>query len=436
MKKFPKILVALLVLSLFVGLFSTVTFANASQFKEVNLNVSQLKVGFYNNTALTGDITLHCANSDITKETKNLVDNKSNPFYWSKPYKFNDLKDYGGNIVPAILIDVANGGDGVAICGYEMNLRDYGDCQIYHYELQATLTANSDEWVKICEDSGIEWATDEYHTEFEEVTVYKVRILFYDIGDPDYAKDTAYGTLPADSTRFSLSEINLLAKRNATTTPTEPATEAPTQAPTSIRPSFTMPGSLTQPATEAPTEAPTAAPTEAPTAAPTVAPTQAPTAAPTVAPTEVPTAAPTAAPTEAATAAPTVAPTTAPTEATTPATEPVITTPATEPVEQPTEATQTPVAPTEQATVQPSTPAEEAPTVPATEPAVTEPVATDPAATEPETTEPENTESTTDVGGADKPNNTAVIIIIIAIVVAAGLAGTMVFFIIKKKRAQ
>lgn len=391
MKRFPKILVALLMLALFVSLFPSVTYA-ANDLKEVRLTVDQLDVGYYNVNNLNGDIILHCANSDINKETKNLVDNKSNPFYWSKPYAFTELKEMNGQPnpnatkVPAILIDVANGGDGVAICGYEMQLRDYLDCIPYSYEIQATLSANSNDWVSIHKDGNTVWNGADYHCEFTEATVYKVRILFYEIGDADVALDTAYGTLPAGSTRFSLSEINLLTKRNATTTPTE----APTEVPTS-RPGFVIP-----------TETPTAAPTEAPTAAPT----QAPTAAPTQAPTAAPTQAPTAAPTQAPTAAPTQAATEAPTQVTTePATqEPVATVP--------TDATEEPTAPTQAATTAP------------TEEQTTAAPATDPAPTTADT----NTDGT--VG--EKPNYTAYIIA--AIAVAAVIAVGSVLLIIKKKR--
>ena len=391
MKRFPKILVALLMLALFVSLFPGVTYA-ANDLKEVRLTVDQLDVGYYNVNNLNGDIILHCANSDITKETKNLVDNKSNPFYWSKPYAFSELKEMNGQPnpnatkVPAILIDVANGGDGVTICGYEMQLRDYMDCIPYSYEIQATLSANSNDWVSIHKDGNTVWNGADYHCEFTEATVYKVRILFYEIGDADVALDTAYGTLPAGSTRFSLSEINLLTKRNATTTPTE----APTQEPTS-RPGFVIP-----------TETPTAAPTEAPTAAPT----QAPTAAPTQAPTAAPTQAPTAAPTQAPTAAPTQAATEAPTQVTTePATqEPVATVP--------TDATEEPTAPTQAATTAP------------TEEQTTAAPATDPA--------PTTADTNTDGTAGEKPNYTAYIIA--AIAVAAVIAVGSVLLIIKKKR--
>ena len=427
MKRFPKFFLALLVLTMFVSLFSTVSFA-ASDLKEVRLNGTQLQVGHYTDASLSGNFVLNSANTDIAKETKNLVNNSNKaPYFWSKAYNLNQLKDYGGSTVPAILIDVANGGEGVAICGYEMYLREALDCVPLHFEFQITTAANSDAWVKVFEDAEPSWNGAEYHREFDEVTAYKVRILFYDIDVADTAFDDGhYENLTAEQTRFSLAEINLLEKINSGS---NKPTEAPTQAPT--RPVFTMPP--TQTPTEAPTEAPTAAPTEAPTAAPTEAPTAAPTEAPTAAPTEAPTAAPTeaptAAPTEAPTAAPTEAPTAAPTEAPTEAPVQNVTTPVTEPTVIVTEPNQIETVPTETVT-EPEATVEV--TVTPTDP--TKQMPTD-AATEPEATEPENTDSTSNVGGAAKPDNTAIIIIVAAIVVVAALIGTLVFFIIKKKRA-
>ena len=46
MKKFPKMIAALLVVALFVALCSTVSFA-AADLKEVRLTVDQLDVGYY-----------------------------------------------------------------------------------------------------------------------------------------------------------------------------------------------------------------------------------------------------------------------------------------------------------------------------------------------------------------------------------------------------
>lgn len=393
MKKFPKLLAAIMVIALFVGICSTASFA-AADMKEIRLTGEQLQVGHYSDASLTGGFVLNSANSDIAKETKNLVDNKSYPYFWSKPYEFNDLVAYGGNVVPAILIDVANGGEPATLSGFNMELREFLDCHPFSFEIQATTSADSTEYIKVFEDTDTasDWDGADYHCEFDEVTVYKVRILFYDIGEADTAADAGhYTTLTGTQTRFSLAEIDLLTKRETSTNATEAPTQAPTEEPTI--PSLVIP---TTAPTQAPTAAPTAAPTQAPTAAPTAAPTQAPTAAPTVAPTAAPTQAPTAAPTQAPTQEATDAPTTP--------TEPAETVPVT--TTTPIEATEPTAAPTAAPTVP-----TDITTVPATGPA---------------------TAPTTDSGAGEQPDYTWVVIA--AIVVAAGIAGSCVFLIIKKKR--
>jgi len=395
MKRFPKTLVTLLVLVLFISLFPSVSFAAGENLKEVRLTGAQLQVGHYTNTSLTGSFVLNSANSDIAKETKNLVDNKSNPFFWSIPYEFNDLVAYGGNIVPAILIDVANGGEPANICGFNMQLREYLDCHVYSFEIQATTSADSNDYIKVFADDNTSWDGADYHCEFPEVTAYKVRVLIYDIGEADTAADAGhYTTLTGSQTRFSLAEIDLLTKREAATNPTETPTEAPTQTPS--RPGILIP-------TTPPTQTPTAAPTLAPTAAPTQAPTATPTAAPTQAPTT---------------------PVTEPTLETTPVTEPTLETTPTD-IEPPiatAPSEDTPTAPTEEVSTDP---------IP-TEAAPTEPMDT---ATTPATdssTEPDATTPTTDGDEEDEPDNTVLIVVVVAIVaVAAGLAA---YFVIKKKR--
>ena len=117
MKKFTKILVALLVLATFVGIFAAMPALAAPEYKAIALKTAQLTVGHYTNTALTGDIVQHSANKNYKEEVGCMIDNDNKGAYWSKPYKFSDLKDNGGSIVPTVLIDVANGGDPVTISG-------------------------------------------------------------------------------------------------------------------------------------------------------------------------------------------------------------------------------------------------------------------------------------------------------------------------------
>ena len=66
MKRFSKILVTLLVMAMFIGIFAAVPAMAADA--DLRLKMAQLTVGHYTNTALTGEIVQHCANSDYKKE--------------------------------------------------------------------------------------------------------------------------------------------------------------------------------------------------------------------------------------------------------------------------------------------------------------------------------------------------------------------------------
>ena len=404
MKRFPKLLVTLILLAMVIGIFAAVPVA-AADYTAVRLRPTQLTIGYYSNTACTGEIIKNAGPDNYIHEVGCIIDNDNNSAFWSKPYKFKDFKDEGGSKVPVVLIDVANGGDPVKIAGYDMRLRSHYDCMPYHFELQVTTSATSDNWTTVIEKKDLQWDTINLRFEFPEVTVYKVRILFYDIGEADVANDDMYGGLKGDETRFTLAEIDLLQKAEGGSEGGSNgggSTTKPTQG--STRPTGGINlggfGGATQPATPAPTD-----PTQGATQKPT---TQA-----------------------------TTQPATGNTGATQPATQaPTTNVTTTEPTGvAPTEPTVDPSAPTE--TVDPSAPTdatEPEATVDATEPeattGATEPEATT-AATEPETDADTDT-STTDNGGEEGDSITTYIII--AIAAAAVIAGAAIFFIIKKKK--
>ncbi len=419
MKRFPKLLVTLLVLAMVFSIFAAIPVAAAS-YEAVRIKTAHLTVGHYNGLSMDGEIIKHSANTDYNHEIGCMIDNDNKGAYWSKPYKFSDLKDNGGQIVPVVLIDVAaaNNGQGATVSAFEMRLRSALDCYVLHCELQGTLSADSTTWVtladaKISEDS---WGAEpKQRVEFEEKTIYKFRLLVYDIGEADIAADDYkdYQVCKGDETRFTLAEIDLLVKvedsGNGGTTPkpTTPnqTTTRPggiqlpgqnTTKPVTTQPAATQPAA-TQPSTKAPT---TPAATQPGTKAPTTpAATQPGTKAPT---------------TPVATQPGTQAPTTA----TTVVTEPTGTVDPSAPTE-PT-GTVDPSAPT----MDPSAPTDEPTVAPTDEPTVAPTV---------EATEPEATTPTTDTGAEETPDNTW--IIIVAIVAAALIAGGAIFFIIKKKKA-
>ncbi len=421
MKRFPKLIVTLLLLAMVIGIFAAMPVAAASDYQVYRIKSAQITVGYYPDLSMTGEPVKNSANPIYTKEVACLIDNDNNSAFWSTPFKFKDFKDQGGTKVPVVLIDVANGGEGVAISAYDMRLRSYFDCMPLHFELQATTSAGSDNWTTLVKKSGLTWDSISQRFEFPETTVYKVRILFYDIGDANISDDSGmYETLLGDETRFSLAEIDLLQKKEGDSTgntgttpkPTTPGGQGTTR-PGILFPTKPVGGqTTTQPATKAPTQPATKAPTQPATQAPTKAPgTQTTTPA-------------TKAPTQPATQAPTKAPGTQ-------TTTPVATQPGTVAPTEPT-GTVDPSAPTEPTgTVDPSAPTEPTGTVDPSAP-TDEPTEEPTVAPTVEATEPEATTPATDNGTEEQPDNTW--IIIVAIVAAAAIAGGAIFFIIKKKK--
>lgn len=411
MKRFPKLIVTLLLLAMVIGIFAAIPVAAANEYEEfIKIKARHVEAGHYTTLACDGELVQHSANPNYREEVGCLVDNDNHGAYWSKPYKFNDLKGNGGTTVPAAIFDVAaaNGNAPLAVAAFDLRLRSSYDCRPLHVVVQATTAADSNTWTTLADKKFTiaDWDSNpKQRVEFTETSVYKLRLLVYDIGDADVAADEYkdYQVVKGDETRFTLSEIGIMTIKQGGSSSGNSGSNAPTN-PTSggsSRPSFTLPVVGGQTATTAPTQAPTQAATQAPTQAATQAPTQAATAAPT----------------QPATQGTTVAPTgtvTTPTEPT-----------GTVNPDVPTEPTGTvdPSAPTE--TVDPSAPVE-------TTPEATEPTA---APTVEPTVAPTTGETTdTDNGTQEEPKDNS-LIIIIAIAAAAVVAGVVVFIIIKKKKA-
>jgi len=311
MKRFPKLIVTLLVLAMVIGIFTAIPVAAANDYEALRLKVSHLTAGHYTTTAMDGEIVQHSANKDYKEEIGCMIDNDNSGAYWSKPYKFNELRDNGGSITPVVLIDVAAFGNGspVAVAGFDLRLRSAFDCRPLHVVLQATTEDGSNNWKTLADKkfTDADWeASPKQRIEFPETTVYKFRLLAYDIGDVNPAKDDYkdYVVCKGDETRLALSEIDLLKyKEGGSASGNGGSTTKPT---TGGSQGATRPGGISIPTRPAPTTA-----TQAPTTA-----TQAPTQKPTTSGGQTATQAPTQKPTTSQGA--TVAPTTATVAPTTP----------------------------------------------------------------------------------------------------------------------
>lgn len=418
MKRFPKLIVTLLLVALAVGIFSAIPVAAATEYEEfIKIKARHVEAGHYTTLACDGELVQHSANKNYREEVGCLVDNDNRGAYWSKPYKFSALKDNGGTTVPAAIFDVAaaNGNEPLAVAAFDLRLRSAYDCKPLHVVLQATTSADSNNWETLADKkfTDADWdANPKQRLEFPEKTVYKLRLLVYDIGDVDVAADeyNDYIVCKGDETRFTLSEIGIMTiKKGGSSNSGSTNTTTPTSGQSTTRPVFTIPVGGGQSTTQAPTQAPTQAATKAPTQAPTQKPTTS----------QGTTVAPTQAPTQTATVAPTGT-------ATTP-TDPTVTVAPTDPT-----GTVDPSAPTDPTgTVDPSAPTVD-PSAPTDEPTA-EPTQEPTAEPTVEATEPDATTGETDDNGTTEPKEFPWIIVA-AIAAVAVVAGVAVFFIIKKKK--
>ena len=237
MKKVAKLTSILICLAMAISLLASVTTAAPAKYTKLRISSSQVEVGMYTNTDLTGEIVNISANPNYEQEKTCLVDKGLKGGYWSKALKFKDLKDNGGSNVPVILFDMTQEGKPTNVAAVELSIRHYFDCMPLHFEVQALTEANGSNWVSVFEQDDILWMSQTIRFDFPggNVAAYKLRVLFYDIAEPNIEDDTGtYETLAGDETRFTLAEIALYSLPEGSTPevtnpPTTPPTEKPTE---------------------------------------------------------------------------------------------------------------------------------------------------------------------------------------------------------------
>ena len=68
MKRFPKLIVTLLVLAMAIGIFAALPVSAANDYEALRLKVSHLTAGHYTTTAMDGEIVQHSANKNYKEE--------------------------------------------------------------------------------------------------------------------------------------------------------------------------------------------------------------------------------------------------------------------------------------------------------------------------------------------------------------------------------
>jgi hypothetical protein len=84
MKRFPKLIVTLLLLAMVVGIFAAIPVAAATEYEEfIKIKARNVEAGHYTNTACTGELVQHSANTNYREEVGCMVDNDNKGGYWN-----------------------------------------------------------------------------------------------------------------------------------------------------------------------------------------------------------------------------------------------------------------------------------------------------------------------------------------------------------------
>ena len=194
-----------------------------------------------------------------------MIDNDLENSFWSKPINFVDLYDEGGTWVPAIEVNLTRDGKPAEnVAAFKYWVRDAFDCLLTHFAIQIATDAAKTQWKTVYEEggNGEEAAWEDYPATyyFEPVTAYAIRILAYNISEPNYTGDAGlYDSLEGDDTRLCCSELKILVYNGngsgtpPTTPPTTPPNTPPATDPAVTDPAETDPAA-TDPAVTDPAE--------------------------------------------------------------------------------------------------------------------------------------------------------------------------------------
>ena len=167
-------------------------FKVTEQWVEVEETAPESDTIVYDKVALTGDDVLgfgYYSGFDL----ENLVDYAgSSPTFAidgnygtraeTKGQQFQWLQDNNGGNAPALLLNLAKDGKPATINGIEVAVREDGCCAPYHFVLQVTTSADSDEWVTLVEHNEYDWSKKNVVMfRFNTVEAYKMRLVCFDL---------------------------------------------------------------------------------------------------------------------------------------------------------------------------------------------------------------------------------------------------------------
>ena len=109
-------------------------------------------------------------------------DGKLNTRAETKGQQFQWLQDNNGGNAPAIAVNLSKDGSPVTINGIELAVREDGYCAPYHFVLQVTTSADSDEWVTLVEHETYDWSRKNVVMfRFNTIDAYKLRLVCFNL---------------------------------------------------------------------------------------------------------------------------------------------------------------------------------------------------------------------------------------------------------------
>lgn len=165
------------------------------------------KLGHYANTDLTGGII---SNDMAPGEAECIVDNNFNSEGFTKYYKYSDLVQFGGDIVPAFYMELPGG---VEFGALDLTTSKKAQCLPLDFEIQVNVSESGEEWVTIVKEEDANWVDEATKTfEFDAVKGYALRVLAYEVSPEvnyEYTLEDIAEDPESHSTMFCLREIDL-----------------------------------------------------------------------------------------------------------------------------------------------------------------------------------------------------------------------------------
>ena len=147
--------------------------ADSVAYDEVTLTgASILGFGYYSSSDMESLTSYNQGNGN------NIIDSNEGTYGSTNGLQYQWMPDWGGALMPALVVSAAKKGLPSAINAIELVVREDGLCAPYDFIIQVTTNADNDNWTTVAEGVEVEWKTSNKALfKFTEMDVYKVRLV-------------------------------------------------------------------------------------------------------------------------------------------------------------------------------------------------------------------------------------------------------------------